>query len=213
MSESDQISWLALKYLQAKNHVLDRGFYDEIEYYDSVCFEDIDEHVFIREIAWVILSSGMNEKVIRSKFSDISEAFMNWSIICICNNSERCREKALSIFNNEKKIDAIIKNCFIVYTIGINEIKNYILNDGISYLASFPYIGNVTAYHVAKNLGINCAKPDRHMARIANTCGYNSPDALCHEISQIVGDQEKIIDLILWRYATINTNYLYFFSN
>ncbi len=202
---------LAIKYIKAKKIVFDQGYFQEIDYYDSLNFDNTTEKTFLKEMAWVILSSGMNEKIIRRKFNNVSNAFMNWSVKEVNKNHTICRQLALEAFHNTKKIDAILYAFEIVYNIGIETIKKNIKQQGVSYLQTFPYIGQITAYHIAKNLGLNFSKPDRHLCRIAEACGYNSVHAMCKEISQIVGDDEKTIDLVIWRFATINQEYISFF--
>lgn len=209
---SKSIKILALKYLKAKDFIIENGYFDEIDYYQSLQFTDITEKQFIKETAWVILSSGMRENVIRKKFSYISDAFLYWSVQNVCLNIDTCRKNALAIFNNDKKIDAILSIIVLTSDIGFDLIMHQIHEEGISYLKTLPYIGEITAYHIAKNLGLNYSKPDRHLCRIADVCGYNSPQIMCQEIAQIVGDEEKVIDLVLWRYATINKNYLDYFE-
>ncbi len=75
-------------------------------------------------------------------------------------------------------------------------------------MITFPYLGNATVFHLAKNLGINVAKPDRHLLRISNCLGYKCPNNLCEEISLTIDEKVSLVDLVLWRYATLDKNYL-----
>ena len=54
-------------------------------------------------------------------------------------------------------------------------IKSKILMQGIEFIQTFPYMGKATALHFAKNLGLDFAKPDRHLNRICATLGFSSP--------------------------------------
>jgi thermostable 8-oxoguanine DNA glycosylase len=63
-----------------------------------------------------------------------------------------------------------------------------------------PYIGSITAVHLAKNLGFNVAKPDRHLVRLSRQFGYICAADLCSDIAKDTGEQVKVIDLALWRY-------------
>ena len=78
----------------------------------------------------------------------------------------------------------------------------------IETLQTFSYIGPVTAYHLAKNIGLAVAKPDRHLKRIASLFGYHDVQILCSEISKITGDSIPIVDIVFWRFATIEKDYL-----
>ena len=70
-----------------------------------------------------------------------------------------------------------------------------------------PYIGPVTSYHLAKNLGLHVVKPDRHLMRIAHITGHTSPFEMCSKVANTVGDSLAVIDLVFWRYATLNKDY------
>ena len=77
----------------------------------------------------------------------------------------------------------------------------------MSFLKTFDFIGDTTCYHLAKNIGLNFAKPDRHLLRISKIIGFDSPHALCKLISDYVADKIQVVDLVLWRYATLDSNY------
>ena len=38
--------------------------------------------------------------------------------------------------------------------------------EGVNYLTTFDQIGPVTAFHLAKNLGLDVVKPDRPLVRM-----------------------------------------------
>jgi hypothetical protein len=75
---------------------------------------------------------------------------------------------------------------------------------GIDYLQTFDFIGPVTAFHLAKNIGLDVVKPDRHLLRLAAAAGCNHPSELCGAIAEVTGDKVSVINLILWRYATLD---------
>jgi len=64
--------------------------------------------------------------------------------------------------------------------------------------ANLPWIGSITKYHLAKNYGIDVAKPDVHLKRLQDHTGL-SPQALCEYISQQTGYRVGTVDVILWR--------------
>ena len=70
---------LAAAYMTAKERVIQSGFAHEIDWQHNVALESITESSFLREAAWVILSAGMREQVIRDKFPAISTAFRHWA--------------------------------------------------------------------------------------------------------------------------------------
>ncbi|MBA7467119.1 hypothetical protein ES707_02315 [subsurface metagenome] len=76
------------------------------------------------------------------------------------------------------------------------------------YLKSLPHIGDITKYHLARNLGLNYAKPDRHLVRISNLFEHTNVQELCKKLSILTDDPIGLVDLVLWRFATLYPNYL-----
>lgn len=201
---------LAHFYMDIKQSLIQAGYGWEIDWQENQNPKAIDETTFLSELAWVILSSGMRETVIRSKFPKISMSFYNWqSAKLICSNSKSCFNKAISIFNNKRKIKAILKSCEILIKKSLDRILNNLHESGPRFLEIFPFIGPVTCFHLAKNIGISTAKPDRHLARIASLTGYLSAIDFCNDLSELTGDNISVIDIVFWRYATLNRNYLH----
>jgi endonuclease III len=199
--------------MTAKKVVIDKGYAAEIDWQDSIAFEHITETDFLRESAWVILSSGMREAVIRKKFPRISSAFFEWkSAQDIVRLNYECQEAALRSFNHVKKIEAVIQIARHTHEEGFDSVRNSIKCEGLDYLTQFPYIGPATKYHLAKNIGLPVAKPDRHLLRVAQRVGYDSPHSMCADIAEFVGDKLSVVDLVVWRYATLHKNYLDLFT-
>lgn len=200
---------LMLKYAFAKTIVMDEGFQNEILWQSNLTYDDLEERSFLQEIAWVILTSGMKEAIIRNRFDAFSKCFFNWtSAEKIILNRENCQSSALAVFNNKQKISAIINAADQVAKTGFHELKRKIKSDPITTLQQFDYIGPVTVYHLAKNIGLPVAKPDRHLVRIAQMENYNDVQTFCGDISKLSGDPIPVVDIVFWRFATIDSNYL-----
>jgi hypothetical protein len=207
------LQFLEDTYRWAKAFVCSQGFHDEIEWQLKRVPEKIDEAEFLRESAWVILSGGMRETVIRAKFPAISEVFFDWaSAETIHRYSRRCRRLALRVFAHPGKINAILYLTHRTSVDGFQFVSEQIRLRGVDYLREFPYLGPATSFHLAKNLGLDVAKPDRHLLRIAAAVGAGSVDQLCRSVSQRVGDSVAVVDLVLWRFATLHRGYLGLFS-
>jgi hypothetical protein len=73
-------------------------------------------------------------------------------------------------------------------------------SDKLAYLESLPWIGAITKYHLARNLGLDCAKPDRHLTRIAQHFGYADVQAMCQVLAAEFGLRVGTVDVILWRF-------------
>jgi hypothetical protein len=199
---------LVQAYLYARNAVVAAGFLDEIQYHESLCFDWVKESDFLREAAWVILCSGTSEAVIRRKFPHITHAFLDWrSAQSIVENRNRSRAAALVLYAHAGKIDAILEIASAIARDGFPFIRASIKRSGVDYLRHFSYLGPATSFHLAKNIGLNVVKPDRHLVRISSVFGYDSPREMCQKISAAIGDRVPVVDTVFWRYATIERMY------
>jgi hypothetical protein len=200
-------------YLTAQDAVISHGFAWEIDWQAERRFDRIQESEFLRESAWTVLSAGFRESVIRGLFASLSEAFLNWHSAKLIHERRRdCKVAGLQVFGNERKIEAILDIAALVAECGFGSILKQIGEDGVPFLQTLPYIGPVTAYHLAKNLGLPVVKPDRHMQRMARAAGFRSPLEMCEVIANRVGDPIQVIDIVLWRYATLFSNYVALFA-
>ncbi len=201
------------RYLEAKETVIAQGFAAEIDWQDGLDFDDVTESNFLQEAAWVILSSGMRETVIRRKFPAVSKAFLHWrSAKEIVAERRTCRCRCLSVFAHEGKADAILQVAEIVGSIGYEAVREKIQRKGVAFLQEFAYLGPATSYHLAKNLGLNVAKPDRHLVRVSQALGYGSAQELCQAIADLTGERIPVVDLVIWRFATLDRDYVAFFQ-
>src|SRR5260370_2025861 len=150
----------------------------------------------------------MREVVIRNKFPAFSKVFYDWnSAQQISMTADDCRYNAFRIFAHPGKIDSIIDIAARIASDGFEAIKDKIGSDGVEFLRSLPFIGPATSFHLAKNIGLDVVKPDRHLMRICALAGYENPADFCANISTVVGDRLSVVDLVVWRYATLNPGY------
>ncbi len=196
-------------YFFAKQYVIRKGYGKEIDWQNEIDFNEINESTFLQEAAWVILASGMNDKVIRNKFPLIKRVMHDFtSGETIRNDKSTCYRKAIRIFNHPGKINAILYLADYVAIHSYSQVKMSIQSGDVNFIQTFPYLGKATSYHLAKNIGLNVAKPDRHLLRVSNSLGYNCPNELCEKISCLIGEKKSLVDLVIWRYATLNRDYL-----
>ncbi|MGV8041499.1 MAG: hypothetical protein AB2L07_16035 [Thermoanaerobaculaceae bacterium] len=142
-------------------------------------------------------------------FPFISEAFGNWkSAAAIARDREGCVARALEVFHHTSKVRAIVTIAERLTDEGLDKLMNGVAEEGPEALCSLPWIGPATSRHLAKNLGLNVAKPDRHLVRIAEATGYPSAEILCRAIAAEVGDTVAVVDVVLWRFASIDRGYL-----
>lgn len=70
--------------------------------------------------------------------------------------------------------------------------------DLVAFCATLPWTGEITKFHLAKNLGADVAKPDVHLNRLAAPEGVTAHE-LCERLARETGYRVATVDLILWR--------------
>jgi hypothetical protein len=161
--------------------IIEMGYEEEINWQRNLKPCD-NWNNFFMEACWVILNSGMKEQVARKIWGKIQYA---WSINLDISE----------VFGHKGKV-AAIKFIKDRQALLFNEYANS--KNKIEYLQTIPYIGKITCYHLAKNLGHDCVKPDRHLERIAQQ--YNTtPNELCEKLSKETGEKKCVIDIVIWR--------------
>jgi len=191
-----------LLFKEAERFCLENGFAKEIEWCDNrPTFDKMDQRNFLCEYAWVVYNSGMKNSVIEGKWVLLTDAFKLFVPHIVVAFSKEVREKVLSIFGHKQKVDAVITVAKLIVKKGFEErIRSLIAENTLAYLDSLPFIGPITKYHLARNLGFDYVKPDRHLVRLAKK--YNmTPFEFCDIIHQKTGRRLGTIDVILWRFC------------
>lgn len=199
---------LARAYLLAKRQVIASGFEEEIAWQETISLHTVTPTTFVREAAWVVLCAGMREVVVRGRFEVLGSAFESWNPHRIGANSGCCRRRALQVFNHVSKIDAIVEIACEVARNGLEPTLQGVGVHGPVFLTRFPYIGNITCFHLAKNLGVATAKPDRHLERMADALGFGGAQEFCETIAEVLSEPVQVVDLVMWRFATIERAYI-----
>jgi len=181
---------------------------EEMDFYRIVPnLQDITNETFLSELAWCVYNAGMKQEVIRKKWPALRKVFFEFDLYAILVNSCTCLTNALSVFNHFGKNTAVIEAAYkIIDDCPDKEIgfKLAVMTETeiLEYLQTYPFIGNITKYHLAKNLGFDVVKPDRHLVRLAEFLKYGNPDILVSEIKTLTGERKAYIDFILWRWLS-----------
>jgi endonuclease III len=192
-------------FVAASEYVACAGLLSEVEWQRQIKLDDFSESDLLRECAWVILCSGFREQVVRRVFDHISLCFCDWeSASAILDADPACRIAAMASFRNAVKLSAIVRVALHIQARGFTVFKEAVLADPISELRHLPHIGPITVWHLAKNLGLDAAKPDRHLTRISRRFGFDDAGHFCAEIARSIGEQRKVVDLVVWRYMADN---------
>lgn len=172
-------------FLTLYNELIKRGYEDEIDWSENLqpCS---DSEVFCQEYIWVVLNSGMKNQIARKIYERIKTALSQSRPIS-------------SVFKHKGKAEAILNMTLVkdeLFTMYQGA------EDKLIFLESLSYIGEVTKYHLAKNLGVDTAKPDRHLVRIAKQFNMTCFE-LCEKLSKEMGLRIATIDVVLWRAANL----------
>lgn len=171
-------------FIKANEYLCSHGYEWEIEYVRSIKpLNEQDSITFFREYVWVVLNAGMREQVARNIFNKFMEK-MDLDKIRHIGKRSAIRS---AIYEYEKWFEQLQKS-----------------ENKIEFLDTLPWIGPITKYHLARNIGIDTVKPDRHLVRLAEGYGYKTPLELCQEIQKTIPEKLGVIDLILWRYCNLN---------
>ena len=188
-------------YESARTYIEEAFLRAEVDWQRAVEPLAFTERDLLREAAWVILCSGFREATVRSSFDYISLCYCDWeSAEAIVRSAETCKRAAVSIFAHSAKLHAICQVAGLVFEEGFDEFKKQVLLDPVVQLRRLPYIGPITSWHLAKNLGFDVAKPDRHLIKISKAFDFSSPADLCEAIAHATGEPVKVVDIALWRY-------------
>jgi len=118
--------------------------------------------------------------------------FENW-----CKNGE----SAINHEGKRKAIEFVKKYRHEI----MEELRN--TDNHLAVLEELSWIGKITKYHLARNIGLDYAKPDRHLIRIAEQYGFKDVQAMCKYISEYYDERIGVVDVILWRYCNMTGNY------
>jgi len=175
-------------YIKLKHEVIERGYLKEILWYTQLksCSNADD---FAAQAIWVILASGMKEQIARIIEKRVWIAINDGKNI---STVFRHPGKVMAIEHIWNKREQLFqKYCEISQS-----------SDKLEFLESLPWIGKITKYHLAKNLGAEVCKPDRHLVRIAAEYGTD-PNSLCHKLAEESQDRVTVVDVVLWRAANL----------
>ena len=172
-------------YNQAKKDIIQKGYKQEIDYVENRKFKDITVDDFFREYVYVVCNSGMKNQI-------AEKIFRNYLKVGLDAINHPAKKKAIQKAEQE-------------YTTWFMVLQDRKTDDErLELLELTPFIGKITKYHLARNLGIDCAKPDRHLTRLAERFGYSDVQQMCKEVSNVTGDRIGTVDVVLWRYSNLN---------
>lgn len=174
-------------------------YYNEISRAKSVDWNKLTPEEFFVEYIWVVHATGFSAKAVSKFINKLIAAYGDF-------RSPNDMSMVLNVCNNKQKATAVLKMAKMLKQ-GIedssweewkeNNIKN------VDDLSKLPYIGNITKYHLGRNIGmLDCVKPDLHFERMTKYWGYGSSYEMIVDISKDFNIKPGIADMIAWYYAS-----------
>lgn len=204
--------------------------------YDSVDTTKLTNNRILAEVSWIIYSSGFKFDIIQRYWQRISEAFQGFDVMQVAQLSDSIEIHASEIcfksgFKNKRKALWCIENAQRI--IDLEEkfsddggLKGYFLElshfdtpDLVRMAPSvlqelrFKGIGNITIFHLMKNLGLDVFKPDIHVCRLLERVGLISSSSTILEIYSVMSAvaranrlKVKELDTLLFMYGKITSD-------
>ena len=187
----------------AKRLVLEYDYKDQIKWLVNLLEHQIYKEItmpnFFREYVWVVFTTGFKADIIRKHWPKITDTLSDFNINEVRKMSAEWLLENLPI-KNKAKCNAIYKTSTLLNDEWLESIKNAdnwkLIKDT---LIKLPFIGKVTVWHLMRNIGVDCFKPDRHIERLSSL--LNIQPKILFEII-IHSKHEKYVgvaDYILWR--------------
>jgi len=189
-------------YEKAKKHVISNGFENEIRHVEQLDFEKMTPTEFYLQYCYVVFNTGMKNQIAENMYEDFLNGFKRVN----CGISDI--SKTVSMIRHPGKRKAI-HNAYFRYEGWFETLKEKkSIEEQLEFLETLDFIGLVTKFHLARNIGLDVAKPDRHLVRIAEHFDMPSVREMCEFISGKTGDRVGVVDVILWRNSNLNPNWM-----
>ncbi len=197
------LSEKVLKVYQYAEHIVNEGGYGKQveslkELMETKPYKTISVEEFFREYTWVVFTCGFKAAYVQKYWNNIKRMCCGFDI---SKTKELSFEELLEVspIKNKKKLKAIKQSCEIIndcFVEKIHKIKDK--DEAKDLFKTLPFIGEITVYHIMRNIGIDCFKPDRHIVHITRDLNISETDLfqiICSKYKEYIG----VIDYILWR--------------
>lgn len=175
-------------YLELKARLAEAGFAEEFDWAEDVGAPESAE-AFVCEYVFVVCNSGMKATIARPIFERVWERL-------------QAGGSASDVFGHAGKcagIDEVWRDRDWWWS-EFKRIEGHPQGMILEWFQNLPWIGPITKFHLARNLGLDFCKPDRHLVRIAES-GGETPEVMCRRIANETGDRIGAVDAVIWRAA------------
>lgn len=205
----------AVAYFRAALAFARRHYAAEMDHIAGTVFERLAPAKFFTEYVWVVHATGFNAKVVGKMMPKLEVAYGQWSSLG-AETPEAAVERVRKVCNNPPKIRAVHAMASLMRAHMLGDGPHDIMNEAWEdyrdrklsspeKLQELPYIGKVTCYHLARNIGLlECVKPDLHLVRLARHWGFPDCVAMCRAMQEAHRAEKGeylplgIVDLVVW---------------
>jgi hypothetical protein len=179
---------LAQEFFNLEKTLIESGLDSDLDSFDVIKKrlskkEKFTPDEFARQAIYVVMASGFSQKTAKKIHTKIMSAL------------SRGDKDLMAIFNNKNKTSAAQK----IWDNKINYCNEYYtlktLDDKLKFLANLPFIGKITANHLARNLGENVFKRDVWIERLLKKYGED----LFEKLERNTKLPRGYIDVVLWK--------------
>jgi hypothetical protein len=168
---------------------------------------EADPGYILSEYTFVVSAAGFRESTVKGRFHRLSVAMGGFDPARLKEMSSGQIESLYieHMLRNKAKARAVSN------VIGRYSGRTWELNDlmhrlettqDVDVLKTLPYIGDALKYHLARNLGLDVAKPDVHMLRLAPAFGFAADNAgvqaMCEYVARNRKERAGAVDFVLW---------------
>lgn len=162
-------------------------------------YNHITSQIFFREYVLVVFTSGFKARYVKKHWESIRAMTCDFDPEKL---KERTFEELLeeSPIKNKSKLKGLLKASKIItekWWNGIQSLESW--ESVMLKLRKLPYIGEVTVYHIMRNIGFDFFKPDRHIENLAEIVGISDKKMFETIQSNREEDFVGVIDYILWQ--------------
>ncbi len=161
----------------------------------------ISDEEFYLEYCFVVLHPGVSTVVAHSVWDRI-RPILDQPLPRIVRNEKRVRTQLLRMYRNERKVGYMLDTArYLVANPGVGRrLERMGREQALKYLQTLPGIGKVTRYHLARNIGFDVVKPDRHLTRLAEVLG-TTPNELCCVVAEETGERVGVVDYVFYQWC------------
>lgn len=161
------------------------GFADSDIEWSEALGPPADADDFASEAIFVICNSGMQNKVARAIYERVMPLVKDG----------RSAGEGFGHKGKVGAIDTIWRERDRFYRAFMSQPTD---EGRLAELRAIPWIGGITCFHLAKNFGVDVAKPDVHLARLAALTDETA-QGLCERLAKHCGLRVATVDVLIWR--------------